>query len=162
MNEPDATELLAMVRDIHLPAEPVAPPVWPIALAVMVIALALLTLLAARRRVSWASAARSELTKIQHRNDGKALAQTASLLRRIVLTENNTAESHTVETHMADVQRLSGQNWLKHLDHFFNTRYFTEGDGKVFGTALYQANTEAPPQLYRDLKRLIRRRRWQQ
>ncbi len=154
MDDLDATQLLALVRDIHLPAAPPQPAVWPMLLAAIIILLALAAVFLSRyrKRDSWASQAKKELTLIEQSGHSQALEQTASLLKRIALTHDNRRE----------VKHLSGKPWLNYLDLFFNTQYFTEGEGKLFGHALYQQNIRAPENIYRDLRKLIRRRDWQQ
>lgn len=154
MDDLDATQLLALVRDIHLPTAPPVPPVWPMLLAGMLILLALTAIFFSRhrKRNTWASQARRELKAIEQSGSVHALEQTAALLKRIALTHDKNAKA----------MHLSGNAWLTYLDRFFNTHYFTEGEGSIFGSAIYQQNTQTPENIYRDLSRLIRRRNWQQ
>lgn len=154
MDNLDATQLLALVKDIHLPAAPAAPAIWPMLLTATVILIAIAALIFSRyqKRSTWASQARAELKEIEQQRNPQALEQTASLLKRIALTNDQ----------RNIVKHLSGDNWLRYLDHFFNTRYFTEGDGKVFGKALYEKDTQAPDDLYQNLRKLVNRRKWYQ
>ena len=39
------------------------------------------------------------------------------------------------------VQSVHGEPWLQHLDNQFNTDWFTQGNGRLLGDALYRPNT---------------------
>jgi len=144
----DTTELLAQLRGIHMPVAPAEPATWPVILAVIVIVLALLVYLFQRtRRIRpWSKQATLELDRIKSSENSQGLQSTAVLLKRIVITHDNRKE----------VRQLSGDNWLHYLDEFFSTRYFSESDGQLFGTAQYRAHHELKPEIYKELKKLIK------
>lgn len=152
MAELDATQLLEQLRDIHQPAPPSEPAIWPIAIALLIIGTAIVALILRhwkRRQRSWLSAALQELDSIQHHANSTARLHTAELLKRIVLTHDNNA----------DIRKLHGNAWLRHLDQFFKTRFFSEGDGRIYGDTLYQPNTNIDSALiYKKLRKLIKRR----
>jgi len=52
----------------------------------------------------------------------------------------------------------TGDNWLNYLDEFFSTRYFNENDGQLFGTAQYRQHHELKPEIYHELKKLVKRK----
>lgn len=150
----DTSQLLAELKGIHLPPPPVTPDLWPVALAITVCVGALLLFITRfyQQRRSWHLPALSKLNTLQQESPPDALWQTASLLRRIVLTEkNNQATKH-----------LSGPQWLQYLDHFFNTDYFSNAEGRIFGEQLYQPGSTLNDGNYRQLKKLIKRHRWRQ
>lgn len=74
------------------------------------------------RRAALAALATSRLLDPPER-----LAAQAMLLRRVVRTIDGDAAA-----------RLHGRDWLAHLDRLFATRFFTEGEGRSFGEALYR------------------------
>lgn len=155
----DTTSLLAQLRDIHLPEAPAEPPVWPLVIATVLCLLAIAAIFYRRSksRTSWSQEALAELDSIAEKrtkiSDGPdALQQTAALLKRIVLTHSSDSS----------VKHLTGDKWLAHLDQFFNTRYFSAGDGQIFGNTLYQQDGQASESLYQELKKLIRKRKWQE
>ena len=154
MGEPDTTQLLEQLRDIHQPAPPPEPSIWPIVIASLIIAIAISAVMFRYRRQlprSWASAAIVELDAIQRQSGPTARLETAELLKRIVLTHNN----------RADIRQLHGSNWLRYLDQFFNTRFFSEGGGKIYGDSLYQADAVTDIDCsfnYKKLRTLIKKR----
>lgn len=156
MDTQDTTELLAQLRDIHLPPTPPEPAIWPMIIAGIIIAVAAALLL--RKNFSykntWAATATKELRQIEANADPAALLQTAELLKRIVIT-------HDKNPH---VRHLSGHAWLNYLNTFFNTPFFTTAAGLQFGNALYQSKHHSQPltpKTYATLRKLIRRRSWQ-
>lgn len=148
----DTTELLAQLRGIHLPEAPQAPAIWPLLLAGSIILLALALWLVKKRRTqtTWATEAINELKSIQQSDSVNTTLSIAILLKRIALTEDPENS----------VKHLSGTSWLKYLDGFFNTKYFSEGNGQAFGSDIYKHNAQIDHSVYRDLNRLIRRRQW--
>ena len=148
----DTAALLAQLRDIHLPPAPAEPSVWPSVAAILLFASALILFLLKkhRRKASWSDEAIKELNNIQNMQPDCAVHRTAALLKRIVLT------------HDPSVRHQTGEQWLRSLDHFFSTDYFSRGNGRLFGHALY-TDTPAPPEkLYQDIQKLIRKRKRQQ
>lgn len=154
METSDTTELLAGLKGIHLPPPPAAPDLWPVALSIIVCGFALLFFIIRyyRQQNSWHHHALSTLSKLQQQAPADALHQTASLLKRATLTEKSNITT----------KHLNGQPWLQYLDNFFNTNYFTSGDGQVFGERLYKPGATLTTNNYRELKKLIKRHRWRQ
>lgn len=150
MASKNTTELLAQLRGIHLPETPAEPQSWPLILALTIIATALLCHLVSRYRsyMSWSKQACRELDLIKDSENLHGLQSTAALLKRIALTHD----------HDNRVKQLSGDDWLTYLDKLFETRYFSEGDGQLFGTAQYQKDRKLSPQSYKDIKALIKRK----
>lgn len=154
MEAQDATQLLAQLRDIHLPPAPAEPSLWPLLLAAILIAVALFTLLYRhlKKNNSWAATATRELRKIQSDANPAALLQTAELIKRIVITHDSNP----------GIRHLTGTAWLAYLDKFFSTTFFSSGHGQLFGNALYQQQDHRiNPGTYATLEKLIRRRKWQ-
>jgi len=150
MASQDTTELLAQLRGIHIPQAPAEPQIWPLVVATVVITAALLFFLWNRSRggLNWAKQASLELERIKNTENLTGLQSTAVLLKRIVITHDNNSE----------IKHLSGDRWLRYLDNFFSTQYFTQGDGQVFGTAKYQKHHQLSPGHYKDIKALIKRK----
>ncbi len=147
----DTTALLAQLKDIHLPVAPVSPALWPVYLSLAVCAVALLVFAYRhfKSKRTWHSAALENLKAIQQHSSADSLQQTAVLLKRIALTEGN----------RQTIQHLSGDRWLRYLDHLFGTDFFSAGNGRIFGNALYQPQASADQNLFADLRRLIKRHR---
>jgi len=143
-------ELLAQLRGIQMPEAPAEPAVWPVFLSIGILLLLLAVYLISRTRkqITWAKQAKQELDTIQSNESNNALGQTAVLLKRIVITHDNSN----------DVKLLSGDRWLLYLDSFFKTRYFSEGNGQLFGSAQYQQVHRMPPEMFNELKLLIQRK----
>ena len=148
----DTAALLAQLRDIHLPPAPAEPSVWPSVVAILLFASSLILFLLKRRHrtASWSDEAIKELDEIQNMHPDCAVHRTAALLKRIVLT------------HDSSVRHQTGEQWLHSLDHFFRTDYFSRGNGRLFGHTLYTDTEAAPETLYRDIQKLIRKRKRQQ
>ncbi len=153
MENQDTAQLLAQLKDIHLPEAPVAPSLWPLYVFIVLLFLALgvYALRRSRSSTNWQREALDNLADIQQRSPQTALQQTAILLKRIAITHDN----------HPSVKRLSGDRWLQYLDQFYRTDFFSKGEGQVFGDALYRSSTSANNTLYKGLKRLIKRRKWQ-
>jgi len=119
------SELLAQLRGLQMPEAPTEPAVWPVILSAGILLLIGMVFLIRRKRgtTTWAKEAKRELDSIKHNENTHALTQTAALLKRIAITHDNSAE----------VKRLTGDRWLRYLDSFFQTRYFSEGNGQLFG-----------------------------
>jgi len=144
----DTTELLAQLRGIHMPQAPAEPQSWPLVVAAAVITVALLLYLSSRFRdnITWAKEASLELEHIRHTENLQGLQSMAVLLKRIVITHD----------HSSEVKHLSGDKWLRYLDEFFSTQYFTQGDGQIFGTAQYQKHQQLNPETYKTINALIK------
>ena len=151
MSTQDTAELLSQLKGIHLPVAPVAPDLKPVylSLALCVIALLVFLFRRYRRTGSWHTEALIALKTIQRGSPPDALPRIATLLRRIALTEDNHPE----------VRHLHGDNWLGYLDIFFQTDFFSNGDGRIFGDALYRSSPRIAGQMYTDLEKLIKRRK---
>lgn len=154
MDNLNTSELLELLRDIHLPIAPPEPSAWPLLLSIVLIVLSLLVFLFHRfqQRTNWAKQATRELDTIQRGDNPNAQLQIATLLKRIVITHDK----------RPIVGRLTGDPWLRYLDQFFNTHYFCTGTGRVFGDALYkpdQTQSRSDTALViSELRKLIRRK----
>lgn len=153
----DTARTLAELRDIQLPAPVPEPTVELFVVAILLIALGLLVALALfkRRKSPWAAVARDEINRLRHEEPEQAIAGYATVLKQLAITVSDQPE----------VRQLHGTPWLEYLDHFFRTRYFTNGAGQIFGGPLYRPQSESDQspqklsrQLARKLSRLIRRR----
>ena len=126
MSSTDKAALLAQVRDIH---EPIAPePGWPWLLAAVAIGLGLLLVLWKNRPQKPESIASAQINAARTEAPAQALIRLARLLR-----------SNVIETSAYDGQ-LQGDAWLAVLNARFNTTFFTEDNGRVFGEDLYKDN----------------------
>jgi len=146
----DTTELLAQLRGIHIPEAPAEPHIWPVILAVAVLALVSLGFIIAymRGRTSWYKQANRELENIKRKDNTQAVQNTAVLLKRIAITHDE----------QPGVKHLHGEKWLHYLDSFYSTNYFSKGDGQVFGDAQYRSPQSLKPEVFAEIKRLIRRK----
>ncbi len=133
MSSTDKAALLAQVRDIQ---EPLAPdPGWPWLLAAVVFGLGLLFVIWKIRPRRTESIANAQINAARTEAPAQALTRLARLLR-----------SKVIETGKGDSQ-AQGDAWLAVLNARFNTSFFTEDSGRVFGENLYkesatQINTE--------------------
>ena len=98
-------------------------------------------LLARRQRVRRAAAA--ELALSRALPPPERLAAQAALLRRLVRTT------------AGDEARDSGAPWLARLDQTFATSFFSQGDGRAFGDALYRRDNADVEALDRSLETFI-------
>jgi len=130
-----------------MPEAPVEPATWPVTLCAGILLLLAGVVIVNHKRgaTTWAKQARLELDTIESDENTHALKQTAVLLKRIVITHDKRDE----------VRRLSGDRWLRYLDSFFQTRYFSEGNGQLFGAAQYRQEHRMPPEMFNELKELI-------
>ena len=145
-----AAEILAKLRGIQIPEVPVEPAVWPVVLTmgILLLFLAFYFISWTRRQTSWVKEAKQVLDSIESDQSINALGQTAILLKRIVITHDKSNE----------VKRLSGDRWLSYLDLFFKTHYFSEGNGQLFGSAQYHQVHRMPPEMFNELRYLIKRK----
>jgi len=146
----DTAELLAQLKGIHLPEAPVAPSLYPVYFSAVVCIFAVFAYLARnyKNKKHWHKDALHELEQIRKTSASNAIQQTATLLKRIALT-------HTTDK---NILNMHGDPWLEYLDRFYQTNFFSEGSGRVFGSALYKPGTTPDKNLYADLQRLIKRR----
>lgn len=120
---------LSQLRDIHVPPPPAVEPVWDLYLAglLALVAIALLLFALIRRKRHWRKEALEALSSIDTHEPTKARSELAGVLRRVAIQVSDQT-----------VKDLSGENYLRQLDAVFNTSYFGDGPGRVFGNALYQ------------------------
>lgn len=150
MNEADP---LASLRDIHAPPPPDGLSAWPIfaAVAALVAIVLLGVWLVARSRQRWAVELTGMLENLPAISPDSSLTEAARLLRRVATLKLG----HTAA-------KLQGADWLAALDALLRTRFFSAGEGRVFGEAMYRPslrNIDAGPVL-EELRRLARRRAW--
>lgn len=150
MDTRDTAELLAELKDIHLPPAPDTPETWPMIVSVVVCTLFIVAWLWRRHRNThhWHTQALQPLKQLRQLPANVAAPETARLLKRIALTHDNHRQ----------VRQLHGDSWLRYLDRFFNTDFFSRGNGRVFGNALYQPDIQIDAGVYDELQRLIRQR----
>jgi len=77
------------------------------------------------------------------------LFELASLLRQLMRHRQGEA-----------INTLDGSRWLSALDHEFDTQWFSQGRGQVFGNSLYQSSSISQSdlkQLCKELKDEIKR-----
>ena len=143
------SDLLAQLRDVREPLPPEGVPLWLILANVAVIGLILTLLLYRRhnRRFGWRKRIIEELQQARLQPPEQAIFSAAQLLRRLLLYRGST------------VQTCSGNSWLQQLDKHFQTQWFTQGDGRVFGNSIYQPGVlsqAATMTLFDDIEALIR------
>lgn len=148
-NKTNTTELLDSVRDIHEPAPPASSSALVMGLLAVLIAVFLLAAIIAvfRRRKIVNRELQHELQRIETQPADTALQSLAILLRRTM---------HYM--HGDTINQLENQPWLEALSNTFNTTYFTQGKGRIFGDALYKRTelTKSDTKtLCRDISRLI-------
>ena len=154
----DPAELLLQLRDIHQPPAPADSS--GVFLAFVILGILLLLIVFASliywRRQALNRSVRAELQQLKAlsaSNSSLALHQLAVILRRMM---------HHI--HGDTINQLENDRWLQKLDSTFNTRFFTQGQGVVFGEALYrsvQADSIDTTQLCDELDALIRKTRLQ-
>ena len=121
--------------------------------AIIIIASGLVFLLRRKQQHHWHHQALQELKHIELLQKDKQLGEVAKLLKRVAITH------HT--TH--DTTNLTGRQWLDYLDYFFNTNYFSKGEGSLFGDDLYRRPTVdgiPPEQVIDKIRKLIKYRVW--
>jgi hypothetical protein len=125
----DPARMLDALRDIHVPVGGDSGPILTMILIGCAAAIALTLALRPRLR-RWGAVRRSALEVLagsRSLEPAERLAAQAVLLRRLVRTiDGDTAA------------RLQGAAWLDCLDRLFATHFFTEGEGRNFGEALYR------------------------
>ncbi|MCB1381712.1 MAG: DUF4381 domain-containing protein [Notoacmeibacter sp.] len=133
-NPSPAANPLDTLRDIRLPPPPDGLPDWVLlALAAFTFLSALLLITALLRRRSPARRAMGARIDGAMRLPGEAgVAALAHLLRDEASRSGGTAAA-----------ALSGDAWLRWLDQHFATDFFTRGEGRIFGDALYAPGVSA-------------------
>jgi len=136
---PNLPDPLQELRDVHMP-DPISwwPPAfgWWMIIVVLVIAVSLaLWARAYRKRTRPRRVALAQLEQVKqqyarHSDDQLAITQVSNLLRRYALAVFS--RSH--------VAGLSGQAWLKFLDHTGSTNQFSEGPGQSLQSGPYQSH----------------------
>ena len=124
----EASELLETLADIVEPPPPEGAPPLLVA-ANLALVLSILGLLAWRRRArrrAWLDEALGELAAVDHGEPGRARLAIATVLRRVMR-----------HRHGSTVDALHGDAWLRRLDAEFGGDWFTAGEGRAFGDALY-------------------------
>ena len=127
----ESRELLATLRDIAEPPPPVGSPPLLIA-ANVVLALLIVGVIARRlrrRRRAWLTESLAGIEQARHLPPPAARLALAGILRRVMR-----------HRHGRECDALHGEPWLRRLDEEFGGDWFTRGDGRAFGDALY-----APP-----------------
>ena len=125
----NVSRVLEMMHPMREPAQPAGLAPFLVTLAIGAgagVVLFVLIIQARRRRSLVRRAAVAELARTRALVPPERLAAQASLLRRLV--RRLAGES---------AARTQGALWLESLDRVFATRFFTEGQGRAFGDALY-------------------------
>lgn len=130
----EAEQLLAMLADVHEPPVPEAawPWLWMLNGLLVTAWIGLRAWRRHRQRTALRREAITALDALSGDEPAARLANMATLLRRVV--RERLGES---------VAGLDGDAWLAVLDGFFGTRWFTQGEGQVFGHTLYRRDTPA-------------------
>ena len=138
----DTSTLLATLADVQVPA----PPAQGASLLLLLNTSLLLTVLVAlwwrwhRHRTCWRREAIAALHQARHQETEESLLTAASVLRQVACYRLGD-----------EVSELHGEGWLQTLDACFDTHWFTEAQGRVFGASLYAPK----PLASRDLNSLI-------
>lgn len=144
----DSPELLAGLRDIHVPPAPLVEmsDVAAGALAFAIVAAAALAAFLWRRRSALRREALAQLAATGALAPEERLVAQAKLLRRVARSRSD------------DAVTTRGDDWLRQLDRLFRTRFFSDGHGRIFGEALYARATQVDAEaLEGELRRLIGR-----
>lgn len=148
----DVAQLLQTLHPMREPPPPapVMPYLAALALGAGVAALAFFALSRARRQSrALRRSTEAALAASRRLQPPERLAAQAQLLRRFVLAARGGADA-----------RLDGAAWLAALDRTFATTFFTQGDGRVFGDALYRRGSDSGVDaLDIALSRMVRRAR---
>lgn len=145
-------ELLGGLRDIHAPPVPAGLSTGPVVAAAVIGLMAIIAIWTslAYWRHGWKRQAMAALASCAALPPDQALAQAAVLLRRIAMLRGGSR-----------VTKLSGDAWLQELDRQYYTRFFSRGEGRAFGDALYKsAPSAAVRHILGGVQRLLRRRSW--
>jgi len=119
----NSNDLLSQLRDIHVPIAPPIPSLWPTVIALIVLAL-LLFWFAVRwwnKRDPWVIEAVQELDRFKLLPLHLIPLESAKLLKRIATTVDPSPET----------VKLTGKPWLNYLNQFYDTDFFTNGQGQI-------------------------------
>jgi hypothetical protein len=120
-------QLLSGLRDIHEPPVPEGLSLWLLAANLLSLLLVVLAVLVRRQRQRglWRRQALHQIASARSLAPGPGLLLLAGTLRQIMIARTGQA-------------RLDDEpDWLESLNQAFNTRWFTDAGGRVFGPALY-------------------------
>ena len=124
----EASELLAQLRTVREPLPPESTELWLIVanvgLLVLILFMGWIRYTARNRK--WKKRFLHDLNQAKELPQEQAVCNVAIMLRQLMLSRG-----HNVNT-------LTGNAWLEQLDNEFNTTFFTQSRGRVFGNALYQ------------------------
>lgn len=132
-----AESLLSALRDIQEPVAPESLSLWLVAANIaLIIILGMLYFLRKNRLLEgWRREARREIQRSTQAEPQQGVVLLAKLLRKIAIHRKN---SHC---------DLQGDAWLQELDTLFSTQWFTEEEGRIFGTTLYKNTVLSPAEL---------------
>jgi hypothetical protein len=138
----DPSDILAQMRDIHMPPEP---GLWPPAPGWWLLGIVVLIGLGWLVRQGWQALARYRLYRRvarelaiicerhqQHGDAQKLTAEISRLLRRAALREHERERA----------AGLIGDNWLTFLDQTGHTETFSTGPGRCLATAPYGGHAD--------------------
>lgn len=148
------TDLLARLRDIHLPPVPPAESgFWVLALiAVGLAAIGVAVWAGLIRRPAWKRECLRELDRLDGLAPDAAVFGAAALVRRVVLSLTDDPV----------LRHLHGTAYLERLDGIFGGCFFTEGAGRVLGADMYRAaepNETERVHLIAGLRQVLRKAR---
>lgn len=125
----DSATLLEQLRDVQEPLPPEGVPFWLIAanIAVACLIVSLLIRREHQKRNLWRTQLIKDLRHMRKLEPEKAISQAATTLRQLTLSRGHKVHS------------LSGDDWLEALDQHFDTTWFSQDQGQLFGDALYQS-----------------------
>ena len=137
--------LLSRLRDIRLPEPPPADPAWDIWLSLLITVAALVIFWLARKRPgkTWQHEAVAALEQIDPGDPERALVDIASVVRRVARVLDGTASDDASDKATLPVDHQTGDQYLASLDRLLNTRFFSNGLGRVLGDDLYRQQAEA-------------------
>lgn len=129
--------LLSALRDIQEPVAPESLSLWLIAANIVLIVILAMFYFLRKNRLQerWRRESRREIQRAKNTKPQQGIVLLAKLLRKIAIHRNNNPRD------------LQGDAWLNELNTLFSTRWFTEDEGRVFGTALYQKTVLSPTDL---------------
>lgn len=122
------SEILATLRDVQEPLPPEFSLPW-LLMANVLVAMIIAGLLLHRwwrARRAWRTEALAAIHEASQWPPDKARTSLAVTLRRVMLHLEG-----------PEINTLSGEAWLRRLDHRFDTDWFSSGGGRLFGDALY-------------------------
>jgi len=125
MNE--AEQLLSRLRDIQEPAAPEGVSMLLIAANMLLLTVILATLFLRwrRNRERWRREALGCVSMARNLKPQAGLLSLAKLLRQLMYYRHG------------NLSELNGQAWLAQLDQEFDTHWFSQDGGRIFGEALY-------------------------